>query len=118
MYSSIILGITLNDETTVSVMISDVTSTAGTTLMMRSVHSVKPPIFLSKYIIKKYFIRSVLSIATNQSVFILITITSSTIIIVIIIVIVIIVIATSITVYWRKKKRQQYEVGGTKNVIN
>ena len=55
-----------------------------------------------------------LTIATNQSLFILITITSSTVSIVVIIVIVIIVIATSITVYWRKKKRQQYEVGGKK----
>ena len=50
--------------------------------------------------------------------FILITITSSTVSIVVIIVITIIVIATSITVYWRK--RQQYEVGGKKeiNIIN
>ena len=53
-----------------------------------------------------------LSIATNQSVFILITTTSSTVSIVVIIVIAIIVIATSTTVYWRKNKRQQYEVGG------
>ena len=55
--------------------------------------------------------------AINQSVFILITITSSTVSIIIIIVIVIIVIATSITVYWRKKKRQQYEVRGKKEYI-
>ena len=60
-----------------------------------------------------------LYVATNQSVFILITITSrcSTVSIVVITVIVIIVIATSITVYWRKKKRQQYKVGG-KNECN
>ena len=58
-----------------------------------------------------------LYVATNQSVFILITIISRTVSIVVITVIVIIVIATSITVYWRKKKRQQYEVGG-KNECN
>ena len=92
-------------------LISDVTSTAGITLTMTSVHS-EPTTFSSKYILnKKYFIRSVLSIA---SVFILITITSSTVSIVVIIVIAIIVLVTSITVYWRMKKRQQHEVGGKK----
>ena len=93
-------------------LISDVTSTAGITLTMTSVHLVEPTTFSSKYILnKKYFIRSVLSIA---SVFILITITSSTVSIVVIIVIAIIVLVTSITVYWRMKKRQQHEVGGKK----
>ena len=58
--------------------------------------------------------RSLLSTATNQSVFILITITSSTVSIVVTIIIAIIVIATSITVYWKKKNRQQYEVAGKK----
>ena len=113
---NVLLGMTFNDAK-VFVLSS---GTPSITLMITSVHSVEPTIFSSKYILNKYqyLIRFVLSTATNQSVFILITITSSTVSIVVIIVIAIIVIATSITVYWRKKKRQQYKVGGNKNVIN
>ena len=54
MYSSILLGIILHDKTTVSVLIIDITSTAGITLMMTSLHSVEPAIFSSKYILNKY----------------------------------------------------------------
>ena len=54
MYSSILLGIILNNKTTISGLISDITSTPDTTLLMTSVYSVEPTIFSSKYILNKY----------------------------------------------------------------
>ena len=55
MYSSILLGIILNDnKTTVSELVNNITSTAGIILMMTPVHSVEPTIFSSKYILDKY----------------------------------------------------------------
>ena len=54
MYNSILLGIILNNKTKVSGLISDITSIAGITLTMTSVHSVEPNIFSSKYFINKY----------------------------------------------------------------
>ena len=46
-----LLGITINDETTVSGLIADSNnSTAVITFMMTSVHSVEPTIISSKYI--------------------------------------------------------------------
>ena len=54
MYISILLDITLSGKTTVSGLISDITSTPGTTLMMTSVYSVEPTIISSKYILNKY----------------------------------------------------------------
>ena len=53
LYSSILLGVTFNDDETT---VSDITSAPGMSLILTSLNTIEPTIFSSKYILYKILI--------------------------------------------------------------